>query len=39
MKLASDFELSFSCFSSNHVNFSPIRVEMCYSGSSMKENI
>ena len=31
MKLASDFKLPFSCFSSNLGNFSPIRVEMCYS--------
>ena len=35
-KLASDFVLPFSCFSSNHLNFFPIRVEMCYSGSPMK---
>ena len=39
MKLASDFVLPFSCFSSNHLNLFPIRVEMCYSGSPMKENI
>ena len=30
MKMASDFKLPFSCFSSNLGNFSPIRVEMCY---------
>ena len=38
MKLASDFKLPVSCFSSNLVNFSPIRVGMCYSGSSMKKS-
>ena len=37
MKLASDFKLPVSCFSSNLVNFSPIRVGMCYSGSSIKK--
>ena len=39
MKLASDFKLPFLCVSSNLLIFSPIRVEMCYSGSPMKENI
>ena len=39
MKLASDFRLPFSCFSSNLGNFSPIRVEMCYIWSSIKENV
>ena len=37
MKLASDFKLPVSCFSSNHVNFSSIRVGMCLSGSSMEK--
>ena len=37
MKLASDFKLPFSCFSSNLGNFSPIRVGMCYSGSYKKK--
>ena len=37
MKLASDLKLPVSCFSCNHVNFSPIGVGMCYSGSSMKK--
>ena len=37
MKLANDFKLPVSYFSSNLVNFSPIRVGMCYSGSSMKK--
>ena len=38
MELASDYKLAVSCFSSNHVNFPPIRVGMCYSRSSMKKN-
>ena len=39
MKLASDFKLPFSCFSSNLGKFCPIRVEMCYIWSSIQENV
>ena len=34
LKGAGGMKLAVSCFSSNHVNFSPIRVGLCYSGCS-----
>ena len=39
MKMAGDFQLTFSYFLSDHHDFSPIRVAMRYSRSSITDNL